>query len=92
MIRVTSLKFGSFTATVCRAINPEHAGRTVTLKDIQTARVRHRRALRTAIKERLARVADFLPDQAPSNPPPETAAATQGRSAPKLYTYFEDKR
>jgi putative transposase len=76
---------------LCRAVNPEHAGRTVTLKDIQTARVRHRRALRTAIKERLARVADFLPDQVPSNPPPEKAAATQWRSAPKLYTYFEDK-
>jgi putative transposase len=76
---------------LCRAVNPEQAGRTVTLKDIQTARVRHRRALRTAIKERLARVADFLPDQVPSNPPPEKAAATQWRSAPKLYTYFEDK-
>jgi putative transposase len=32
---------------LCRAINPEHAGRTVTLKDIQTARARHRRSLRT---------------------------------------------
>jgi len=77
---------------LCRAINPEYAGRTVTLKDIQTARVRHRRSLRTAINERRARVADFLPDQAPSHPPPEKAAATQRRSAPKLYTYFEDKR
>ena len=76
---------------LCRAINPEHAGRTVTLKDIQTARARHRRALRTAINERMARVADFLPDQAPSHPPPKKAAATQRRSAPKLYTYFEDK-
>ena len=38
---------------LCRAINPEHAGRTVTLKDIQTARARHRRSLRTAINERI---------------------------------------
>jgi putative transposase len=76
---------------LCRAVNPEHAGRTMTLKDIQTARVRHRRALRTAINERIARVADFLPAQAPSNPRPEKATATQRRSAPKLYTYFEDK-
>jgi putative transposase len=76
---------------LCRAINPEHAGRTVTLKDIQTARARHRRALRTAINERIARVADFLPEQTPSNPPPEKAAATPWRSAPKLYTYLEDK-
>jgi putative transposase len=77
---------------LCRAMNPEPAGRTVTLKDMQTARVRHRRSLRTAINERRARVADFLPDQAPSHPPPEKAAATQRRSAPKLSTYCEDKR
>jgi putative transposase len=75
---------------LCRAINAEHAGRTMTLKDIQTARVRHRRALRTAIHERIARVADFLPEQAQSHPP-RTAAATHRRSAPKLHTYFEDK-
>jgi putative transposase len=76
---------------LCRAINPEHAGRTVTLKDIQTARVRHRRSLRTAINERIARVADFLPDQAQSHPTPKKAAATKRNSSPKLYTYFEDK-
>ena len=75
---------------LCRAMNAEHAGRTVTLKDMQTARVRHRRALRTAMHERIARVADFLPEQAQSHPP-QTAAATPRRSAPKLYTYFEDK-
>ena len=76
---------------LCRAINPDHAGRTVTLKDIQTARVRHRRSLRTAINERIARVADFLPEQAQSHPTPKQAAATNRNSAPKLYTYFEDK-
>jgi len=59
---------------LCRAINPEHAGRAVTLKDLQTARVRHRRSLRTAINERIARVADFLPDQAQSHPTPKKAA------------------
>jgi putative transposase len=76
---------------LCRAITPEHAGRTVTLKDIQTARARHRRSLRTAINARLAKVADFLPDQAQSNPPPKQAAATQRSASPKLYTYLEDK-
>jgi putative transposase len=73
-----------------RAMNAEHAGRTMTLKDMQTARVRHRRALRTAMHERIARVADFLPAQAQSHPP-KTAAATHRRSAPKLHTYVEDK-
>jgi putative transposase len=76
---------------LCRAINPEHAGRIVTLKDIQTARARHRRALRTIINERRATVADFLPDQAQSHPTPKNATATQRHSSPKLYTYFEDK-
>jgi putative transposase len=76
---------------LCRAINPEHAGRTVTLKDIQAARVRHRRSLRTTINERRARVADFLPDPARSHPLPQPTAAAPRRSAPKLYTYREDK-
>jgi putative transposase len=76
---------------LCRAINPEYAGRTVTLKDIQTARARHRRSLRTAINARMAKVADFLPAQAQSNPPPQQAAATKRSASPKLYTYLEDK-
>ena len=76
---------------ICRAINPEHAGRTVTLKDIQTARARHRRALRNTINKRMAKVADFLPDQAQSHPTPKKAAATERNPSPKLYTYFEDK-
>lgn len=76
---------------LCRAINPEHAGRTVTLKDIQTARARHRRSLRTEINERIAKVADFLPDQAQINPVPKKVAETKRSASPKLYTYLEDK-
>jgi len=76
---------------LCRAINPEHAGRTVTLKDIQTARSRHRRSLRTEINERIAKVADFLPDQAQINPVPKKVAETKRSASPKLYTYLEDK-
>jgi putative transposase len=76
---------------LCRAINPEHAGRTLTLKDIQTARARHRRALRTEINERIAKVADFLPDQAESNPTPKKAATTKRNASPKLHIYLEDK-
>lgn len=76
---------------LCRAISPEHAGRTVTLKDIQTARAKHRRSLRTGINERITRVADFLPDQVRSNPAPKKAAVTKRGSSPKLHTYLEDK-
>lgn len=46
---------------LCRAISEEHAGETVTLKDIEAARRAHRRALRATINERVARVVDFLP-------------------------------
>jgi putative transposase len=49
---------------LCRAVSEEHAAKTVTLKDIAAARRAHRRALRTGINERVARVADFLPGHA----------------------------
>jgi hypothetical protein len=39
----------------------------------------------------MAKVADFLPDQAQSNPAPKKAAATKRSASPKLYTYLEDK-
>jgi len=74
---------------LCRAMNAAHAGRTMTLKDLPTARVRHRRALRTAMHERLARGAAWRPEQAPSHPP--QTAAPHRRSAPKLETSFEDQ-
>jgi len=47
---------------LCRAISPEHAYETVSLKDIQTARAAHRRALRSQIKHRVGAVAEYLPD------------------------------
>lgn len=49
---------------LCRAISPENAGQAITLKEIQVARVNHRRALRGQIKERIQRVVEFLPDHA----------------------------
>lgn len=75
---------------LCRAISPEHAGQTITFKDIQAARVAHRRALRGQINERIARVADFLPDPARDTTPPTAAAPQPRRSGTKLRTYRED--
>lgn len=57
---------------LCRAINPDHAGEPITLKDIQTARASHRRALREQMAARRAAVAEYLP--APSSGPQQTAA------------------
>ena len=66
------------TGFLCRAVSEEHAGEVVTLKDIQAARRAHRRSLRAAINERVARVADFLPRHDPPSrqaPPPRAASS-----------------
>lgn len=75
---------------VCRAISEEHAGSTVTLKDIETARRAHRLALRASIGERIARVADFLP---PTDSLAQVAGQRQQRqhrTRSKLRLYEED--
>ena len=41
---------------LCRAINLEHADRTVSLRDVQAARRARRKALRGQINERIAAV------------------------------------
>src|SRR5260370_29765812 len=64
---------------LCRAVSEEHAGTVVTLKDIQAARRAHRRALRTTINERVARVVGFLPGPTQGEPP---AAALTPAPAP----------
>jgi len=77
---------------ICRAVSPEHASQTVTLKDIQAARVAHRRALRARLEQRRAAVAEYLPSHghtpagtAPPNPeptdpePPSRKPPTQDR-------------
>jgi putative transposase len=74
---------------VCRAISEEHAGATVTLKDIEAARRAHRLALRAGIGERIARVADFLPG--PGGPvPAATSPEPPPRVRTKLRLYEED--
>jgi putative transposase len=76
---------------LCRAISSAHSGQTITLKDIQTARTTHRRALRGQINERIAQVTDFLPPSVadPAPPPIETSMAAPSRAS-RLRTYRED--
>jgi putative transposase len=78
------------TGFLCRAVSEEHAGEVVTLKDIQAARRAHRRSLRAAINERVAKVADFLPrpDQPSSQAPPPRPVSSPAR--PRLRLYEED--
>ena len=70
---------------LCRAVSPDHAGRTISLKDIQQARTARRRALRQEIKGRTGSVTDHLSD-ADHEPKPKPSAK------PKLLLYKEDRR
>ena len=75
---------------LCRAVSEAHAGEVVTLKDIQAARRAHRRALRTTINERVARVVDFLPGHPQGGPHAEAPQPARARPQTKLRLYQED--
>jgi putative transposase len=76
---------------ICRAISAEHAGQVITLKDLQTARSAHRRALRQQLNERSTTVSEYLPTR--TSPPPASAIPKQSVPArPRLHTYLEDKK
>jgi putative transposase len=69
---------------LCRAINAEHADRTVSLRDVQAARRARREALRAGIKQRIAAV--------PAQPVAASEAVPQApkRPRPRLKVYRED--
>ncbi|WP_211841016.1 Mu transposase C-terminal domain-containing protein [Roseinatronobacter monicus] len=73
---------------LCRAISPEHAHETVTLKDIQTARSAHRRALRQQINERVKVVAEYLPSVSHRE---KTEPDLRQRRTSKLRTYWTEE-
>ncbi len=73
-------------------MSEEHAGEVVTLKDIQAARRTHRRALRTTIHERVARVVEFLPVQSQSGPQADAPKPSRARPQTKLRIYHEGER
>ncbi|MCA1775531.1 MAG: Mu transposase C-terminal domain-containing protein [Loktanella sp.] len=72
---------------LCRAISPDHAHETVTLKDIQTARSAHRRALRQQINERVRVVAEYLPGVSHRE---KTEPDLRQRRTSKLRTYWTE--
>jgi len=75
---------------LCRAVSPEHCGQAITLKDIQTARSTHRRALRGQIRERVTPVAEFLSPNIEITIPPAQEPPVAQRQKAKLHTYRED--
>ncbi len=76
---------------LCRAINPEHAGLTVTLKDVQAARAAHRRKVRQVIKEKRGRVVDLLPTALRPPTSPSLKSEMTSSPRPRLRTYVEDQ-
>ena len=75
---------------LCRPVSEEHLGEAFTVKEIETARRAHRRALRATINERVARVADFLPAQGQLPRPVPVAKRPPAAIRPKLHIYRED--
>lgn len=74
---------------LCNAISQKHAGKTITLKDIQSARNHYRKSLKKKINERIVAVIDYLPENSSSRnsiPHPKQ----QRKKKPKLKTYYED--
>lgn len=67
---------------LCKAINPEHIGDTVTLKEIDAARRAHRRRLRSQVNERIAVAA--------TQQPVSTAKPEQRPPHSRLRTYRQD--
>jgi putative transposase len=74
---------------LCRAINAEHADRTMSLRDVQAARRARHKALRMGINERIAAVPAGLDTWASLDTEPDPASAPKRRS-PRLKIYRED--
>jgi putative transposase len=75
---------------LCRAVSEEHAGETVTLKDLAAARRAHRRHLRATIDERIGRVTDFLPIRTDPTVGVEKSERSMRLTRVKLRVYEED--
>ncbi|MGY1947513.1 Mu transposase C-terminal domain-containing protein [Nocardia asiatica] len=73
---ITAIRVFHRNRFLCTAIDPNHSGDTIGLKDIQAARRDYRRRIREQINERITVVTDYLPAPAPpvrlepASPPP----------------------
>ena len=73
---------------LCRAIDPNHADQSITLKDVQAARNRQRRALRDQIREKIARAPNMNEPAVPVVTPVSTPTKdVSPRQTPRLRTY-----
>lgn len=77
---------------LCRAVSADHAHRTISLKDIQQARIARRKALRAEIAARTRKITEFLPDPPSPAPVAKPTAEKPERPAPRLVLYEEDRK
>jgi putative transposase len=86
---ITEIRVFHHDVFLCEAVDEAHAGLTITYTDLQAARNARRRSLRGQINERIAVVAEVLPEHVPGAQRP--AAKPPERSPkPRLRTYLED--
>ena len=80
---------------LCRAISAEHLGEPISLKDVQAARVAHRRALRARLNSANQTIGEYLPrrpartGERPTSPPPRDAEP-KPKPRRRLSVYYED--
>ena len=73
---------------LCRAICPELAAQTISLKDIVQARNARRRQLKAGLASRTALVTTFLPP--PAVPVPAVVKPATPTASPPLKRYFNE--
>ena len=81
---ITEIRVFDHEEFICKAVNQDHHGQKVSLKEIQAARNARRRALREGINERIAVVATHTSPTPPAKAPPAPRR--------KLKVYKEDLR
>ena len=90
---ITEIRVFHHNRFLCRAVSADHAHRTISLKDIQQARVARRKALRVEIAVRTRKLIEFLPDPPSSAPDAEPKHKEPSQpSSPRLVLYEEDKK
>ncbi len=77
-------------AFLCRAICPELAGETVSLKEIVSARNRRRRELRSELQDRRATVEELLALRRHEQPPDEPEPEPPRPEKPRLKRYIHE--
>jgi len=69
---------------LCRAISPELAGHTISLRDLQAARTARRRELRTHLRERRSLADELLPPLNAGSPAPTPEPSRQRPAVNRL--------